>query len=300
MSTAQINVKNKTVYYGYLSIAASLITLTLKFGAYHFSGSVGLLSDALESLINLAAGIFATFCLTISNKPPDKTHHYGHGKVDYIAGGFEGFLVIAAALGIFYTSVRRIINPVELGGLDIGVMIAVAAAAVNFITARIMLKASKKFDSLILEADAKHLMTDVWTSVGLVIGLVIILIGSNKLSILDPIIAILMSINIAYTGIKLVMAGVKDLLDQALPESEIDEINELIIKYDCCTAHSYKSRKSGSIKYIDFHLLVNNDMTVKCAHDLMCDIENSILKLKPNARVTIHVEPADDAKSFEA
>ncbi|MBF0476079.1 MAG: cation transporter [Deltaproteobacteria bacterium] len=279
-----------------MSIIASLLTLGLKSAAYFFSGSIGLLSDALESVVNLVAGTFATVCLTIANKPPDRCHQFGHGKIEYFSGGVEGLLIIGAAFGIAYASIDRIITPIELGDLGVGLLVAVIAAAVNFFTAQVMLRAAKHFDSLILEADAKHLMTDVWTSVGMVAGLGVMLLGTKSLYILDPIVAIVMSLRIVYTGIGLVRTAAENLMDGSLPESEIKTIHEIIYKYKgyYCTLHAFRTRKSGAVRFIEFHLLTDGSMSVKLAHDLVGAIEQDIVQTIPDAKILVHVEPFED------
>jgi cation diffusion facilitator family transporter len=293
--------KRTAVSYGYLSIAASLVTLALKFGAWFASGSVGLLSDALESLVNLAAGIFATVSLIIANRPPDECHPYGHGKVEFLASGFEGGLIVLAAAGILYSSAQRILHPVELAALDTGLAVAVAAAAVNFVTARIMLKASRHFDSLTLEADAKHLLTDVWTSAGMVAGLSLILIGGSRFLILDPLIAMLMAGHIAWTGLGLIKTAVENLMDKSLSEQELDRVRATIESHVAGAAsyHALRSRKSGAVRYIEFHLLVPGGTDLAAAHDLTCRIERDIKAAIPQARVLIHIEPLEDHRSYE-
>lgn len=302
MTTTEAPARGTSIRYGYLSIAASLVTLALKLGAWMMSGSISLLSDALESLVNLAAGVFATVSLIIANRPPDDCHPYGHGKVEFFSGGVEGLLIIGAAGGILYSAVDRILHPVELASLGLGLVIAVAAAGVNLVTARIMLKASKHFDSMTLEADAKHLLTDVWTSAGMVVGLSVILLGSGRFSIIDPLIAIMMAANITWTGGKLVKTAVENLMDKSLSGDDLALVRGVVDRHKpaACGCHGLRSRKSGALKFIEFHLLVRGGMDTRAAHDLMCAIEQDIEASIPHSKVLIHVEPVEDHRSHDA
>ncbi|MBN2140596.1 MAG: cation transporter [Desulfovibrionaceae bacterium] len=285
--------------YARYSIAASLITLGLKFGAYFLTGSVGLLSDALESLINLTAGALALWALTISMRPADNDHAYGHGKAEYLAGGTEGILIIFAAAGIVYAAVQRFLHPAPLSHLGLGLLATVIASAVNLVVARTMLKAAKRFDSITLEADARHLLTDVWTSVGLVAGLSVLIVAPPGWQILDPIIACAMALNIVRTGTSLVRRSAQGLMDRALPEEDIRELTEAIkAKMGPDTAyHALRTRKSGPRRFIDFHLLVPGDMSVRQAHDLTMEIEREIKKRFPRPQITVHVEPLETEAS---
>ncbi|MEP6902671.1 MAG: cation diffusion facilitator family transporter, partial [Actinomycetota bacterium] len=213
--------------FAWLSILAAVITITLKSVAYHFTGSVGLLSDALESLINLAAAIIALWMLKISAQPADEEHAFGHDKAEYFSSGIEGTLIFIAAIGIAYTAIQRLLAPQPLEQLGFGLIISGVATVVNLFVARILLRAGKKHHSLILEADGHHLMTDVWTSVGVVIGVGLVnLTGWLKL---DPIVAILVAINITWTGYSLIKRSVLGLMDTAVAP-EIQSIAERILK----------------------------------------------------------------------
>ncbi len=190
--------------YVYYSIAASLVTMVLKTWAWHMTDSVGLLSDALETLVNLSAGLFALASLTLALKPADAAHTYGHGKAEYFSSGAEGMLILIAAVGIVYASVERFINPSVPQNLGLGLGIALLSSVVNYVTAKVMLVGAKKHDSITLEADAKHLLTDVWTSIGLVAGLGIMLFTPPSWAVVDPIIAMIMAGNIVFTGFSLI------------------------------------------------------------------------------------------------
>jgi len=284
----------------WLSIGAALLTLVLKFTAYFLTGSVGLFSDALESLINLAAAILATLFLTYAARPADATHTYGHDKAEYLSSGVEGTLIVLAAIGIGYSATERLLAPMPLENLDIGLLVAVAAALVNFVVARILLKAARDHDSITLEADAKHLMTDVWSSVGVVAGLAVV--GSTEFHILDPIIAYIVAANIVFSGFSLLKRSIKGLMDYALPPEEVQQIESILKKYDdqIFHYHNLRTRKAGPTRFIDFHILVAGDKSVQKAHDLCELLETDIEGALSNTQVTIHVEPVEDDASWDA
>jgi cation diffusion facilitator family transporter len=286
--------------YAAYSIAASLLTLALKFGAWGMTDSVGLLSDATESVINLAAGVLALSAITVAMRPADHKHAYGHGKAEYFSSGIEGVLIIAAALGIAYAAIDRFLNPRDLTNLGPGLALALLASAVNFVTARVMLRAAAHFDSITLEADAKHLLTDVWTSAGMVAGLGVLLI-MPRWQVLDPIIAIVMAGNIVHTGVGLVRRSVGGLMDDALPSEEIERIAEAIRRHqgENATFHGLRTRKSGRHRFIDFHLLVPGETSVREAHDLCRVIEDEIESTLGMTEITIHVEPLECDSSYD-
>lgn len=286
--------------YAIYSIIASLLTLALKFGAWGMTDSVGLLSDATEALVNLTAGVLALTALTIALRPADRQHAYGHGKAEYFSSGVEGVLIIVAACGIAYAAIDRFLDPQEVRNLGPGLILALLSAVINFVTARIMLTAARRFDSITLEADAKHLLTDVWTSVGMVAGLAILLVAPEY-RILDPLIASAMAVNIVFTGIGLLKRSVGGLMDDALPEAELEIIASSIRTHqgEESTFHELRTRKSGPRRFIDFHLLVPGDMSVFDAHELCCVIEEEIESELNHAEVTIHVEPIECDSSYE-
>ncbi len=286
--------------YAIYSIVASVLTLTLKFTAWGMTGSVGLLSDATESIVNLTAGVLALTAITIAMRPADSSHSYGHGKAEYFSSGIEGILIIVAACGITYAAVDRFLDPQELVNLGPGLGLALLSSVINFVTARVMLRAAAHFDSITLEADAKHLLTDVWTSVGLVAGLAVLLV-MPQWKILDPIIAIIMAANIIFTGVSLLRRSISGLMDDALPQAEIERIGEAIHKHqgEHATFHGLRTRKSGPRRFIDFHLLLPGETTVQAAHDLCCVIEEEIKAGLNRAEVTIHVEPIECDSSYD-
>lgn len=284
----------------WLSVGAALLTLVLKFTAYFLTDSVGLFSDALESLINLAAAILATLFLTYASRPADSTHTYGHDKAEYLSSGVEGTLIVLAAVGIGYSATMRLLSPIPLENLYTGLFVSMAASLVNFAVARVLLQAAHDHDSITLEADAKHLMTDVWSSVGVVAGLAIV--GVTELNILDPIIAYLVAGNIVFSGFSLLKRSVQGLMDYALPPEEVGQIESILSKYDdeIFHYHNLRTRKSGPTRFIDFHILVTGEKSVKEAHDLCELLETDIEQALSNTQVTIHVEPVEDAASWDA
>lgn len=286
--------------YAVYSIIASVVTLVLKFGAWAMTDSVGLLSDATESIINVTAALLALTAITIAMRPADDSHAYGHGKAEYFSSGIEGVLIIVAAFAIAWAAIGRFMNPQELTSLGFGLILALVSSVVNFVVARSMLKAAKRFDSITLEADAKHLLTDVWTSVGLVAGLAVILVVPEW-SILDPIIACIMAVNIVFTGVGLLKRSVGGLMDDALPDEELEFIRTAIEKHqgEGCTYHGLRTRKSGPRRFIDFHLLVPGETPVHQAHDLCEVIEKEIEGALAQSEVTIHVEPLECESSYK-
>jgi cation diffusion facilitator family transporter len=275
-----------------LSIATSLATIVLKFAAYFLTDSVSLLSDAYEAFINLAAGLVAFAALAIAAKPADDRHRYGHDKAEYFASGVEGALICAAALAIVYSAVLRFIAPVPLERLWLGGGIALAAALLNFITARLMLRAARRFDSITLEADALHLLTDVRTSIVVVAGLAIVAVAPQW-AILDPLMAIGVALNIVWTGAKLLRRSVDGLLDTALPDEELRELGRVITRV--LGAHGrvgdMRTRKSGRRRFVDLKILVAGATRVDTAHDLTMMIEKAVAEAFFDTEVVVHVEP---------
>jgi cation diffusion facilitator family transporter len=282
-----------------LSVGAAIVTLILKFGAYFLTGSVGLLSDAIESFVNLAAALIAFTAITIAGRPPDSNHTYGHEKAEYFSSGAEGTLILVAAGVIIYSAVQRLLHPAPLENVGIGVAVAIIASIINFGVSRIMLRVAHQEDSIALEADAKHLMTDVWTSVGVVAG--IIVVGITGWQVLDPLIAIGVGINIIWMGVQLIRRSTAGLMDSTLPDAEVDVIQTAInqVAGHDTPYHALRTRKSGSRRFIDFHLLLPGQTTVQASHDLVSRIETAIEQDLPNTFVTIHVEPREDATSWD-
>ena len=277
-----------------LSIATSIATLLLKFGAYLLTDSVSLLSDALEAIVNLAAGLVAFGALTIAHQPADDRHTYGHDKAEYFSSGVEGVLILVAAVSIIVTASLRFLHPVPLEHLGPGLLVGLLAAGMNFATSRVMLKVAQEQDSITIEADAKHLMTDVWTSAGVLGGLLIVMF-MPAWNILDPLIAVAVGIHIIFTGVHLLRRTVDGLMDTALPPEDVDRAVRLIegqLPADA-SFHDLRTRKSGPRRFIEFHLLMPGETSVRHAHDLCDSIEAAIHSELRNASVTIHVEPVE-------
>lgn len=282
-----------------LSVGAAVATLGLKFAAYALTGSVGILSDALESLVNLAGALIALMALKIAARPADKTHPYGHDKAEYFSSGVEGALILIAAASIAYAAIRRLLFPAPLEQLSWGLIVTGSASLLNLLTARALLSASKRYDSITLEADAKHLLTDVWTSVGVITGLIALALTGWQW--LDSLVALAVAGHIVITGIGLVRRSIDGLMDYNLPADELARLEGILQDHHhkFVAYHRLRARKSGPRRFIDLHLVVPGEQTVQAAHDLCEQLEAEIEAVLPNASVTIHVEPAEDAASWD-
>jgi len=260
---------------------------------------MGFFSDALESLVNLFAAIIALILLNISEKPADEGHEYGHGKAEYFSSAIEGALILIAAFSIIYTSIPRIINPQPLENLGIGTLFSVGASLVNLFVGLTLIQNGKKERSIVLEADGKHLMTDVWTSVGVIAG--VLVVKFTGLLILDPIIAIVVALNIVYTGYRLISRSASGLMDASIPQEEIKQITDYLnsLKRKNIDFHSLLTRQAGYRKFISVHLLVPGNWTVKEGHDCAEVIEQRIENMFDHTvNVTTHIEPIDDPLSL--
>ncbi len=281
--------------YAWLSIAAAGLTISLKAVAYLLTGSVGLLSDAIESVVNLLAAIMALSMLTIAARPPDESHTYGHGKAEYFSSNLEGVLIIVAAAGIAFAAVERIIHPREVEQVGIGLTVSVIASLVNFVVARILLRAGKKYHSITLEADAHHLMTDVWTSAGVVFA--VLAVSLTGWTLLDPLIALAMAVNIIYTGIGLIRRSIAGLMDAALSPAEMQAVEDVLAEYRAefsIDFHALRTRQAGARQFISVHVLVPGAWTVHDAHHVAEDIETDLRAAVPNAVAFTHLEPIED------
>jgi cation diffusion facilitator family transporter len=280
-----------------LSIATSITTLALKFGAYFLTGSVSLWSDAVEALVNLAAGLVALGALTLAEQPADDRHTYGHDKAEYFSSGVEGALILFAAVAIIWSAVGRIMAPQPLEQLGIGMLVAALAAGANFSAAWVMLKVARQHDSITIEADAKHLMTDVWTTAGILVGLAVV-VWMPQWSILDPIMAIAVALHILFTGFDLIRRSADGLMDVALPAEDVARVGALIsaeLPPDA-SYHALRTRKAGARRFLEFHLLVPGELSVAQSHELCDRIESSLHAHFAKAHVTIHVEPNETSE----
>jgi len=284
--------------YAWLSIVAALATIMLKGAAWWLTGSVGLLSDAIESFVNLAGALMALAMLTLAAMPADDKHAYGHSKAEYFSSAFEGFLILLAALSIAYTAVGRLLNPLPLEAVAMGLAVSVVASIINFLTARTLMAVGRKHNSITLEADAHHLMTDVWTSVGVIAG--VGLVWLTGWLWLDAAIAILVALNIIWTGWQLMQRSASGLMDSAVPDDKLAEIEALLEQYRThgLDFHALRTRQSGSRAFVTLHVLVPGEWTVKHGHDWAERIELDIGRLLPQSHVMTHLEPLEDPVSM--
>jgi cation diffusion facilitator family transporter len=286
--------------FAWLSIGAAVATITLKAGAYYLTGSIGLLSDAIESLVNLAGAVMALLMLVIAARPADDDHVYGHSKAEYFASVTEGVLILGAAGAIITTAVQRLLNPKAIEELGLGLIVSIAASVVNFVVSRILLKAGRERQSISLEADAHHLMTDVWTSIGVISGVAIA--GFTNWNILDPIIAIVVALNIIWTGFQLVRRSVSGLMDEVLPAQEQKLIEGVMAKYreKGVNFHALRTRQAAARRFMSVHVLVPGEWTVHDAHHIAENFENDIRNtLGGVITVFTHLEPAEDEISMD-
>ncbi len=285
--------------YAGLSIAAALTTILLKTGAWWLTGSVGLLSDAMESLVNLAGAIMALWMLTIAAQPADDDHFYGHGKAEYFSSGFEGLLILGAAIAIGWAAVDRLLHPQALEQLGVGLAISVVASIINLLTALVLLRAGREHRSITLEADAHHLLTDVWTSVGVILG--VAAVWATGWLWLDPLLGLLVAANIVLTGVRLVSRSAAGLMDTALPTDQQAALAEIMEKYrgQGIDFHALWTRQAGARVFISVHVLVPGRWTVKQGHDLVERIEAEMRAALPHAHVLTHLEPIEDPLSLQ-
>ena len=276
-----------------LSILAAVTTIGLKLLAYQLTGSVAMLSDALESLVNLAAALVLLFALWFGSMPPDDTHSYGHEKVEFFASGFEGALILFAAGGILATAIPRLIAPSAIEQVGPGVALSLAATGVNFVTARLLLHQAKLTRSLALETDGRHLLSDVYTTVGVILG--VVLVWVTGIQVLDPLIALLVGLLILRTGADLLRRSVHGLMDRSLGEDELETIRAAIGAElrDGMTFHQLRTRRVGPRRLADVHLLVPGELSVREGHDLATTVEDAVAAALPDSEVTVHVEPVE-------
>lgn len=285
--------------YAWLSIAAALATIALKTGAWWITGSVGLLSDAAESVVNLVAAVIALVALTVAARPPDAEHHYGHGKAEYFSAAIEGLMIFVAAAVILVTAVQRLLNPVELESLGIGLAISLVATAINGAVGLLLIRVGRQHRSATLTADGKHLMTDVWTSAGVLVG--VLLVAITGWLQLDAIVAIAVALNILVTGAKLVRSSTSALLDAAMTEDEHSVVTAVLDRHrtDDVDFHGLQTRVSGRNRFVSVHVLVPGAWTVQQAHDLLEVVEDDLRAALEDLQVTTHVEPREDHRSYD-
>ncbi len=284
--------------YAWLSIAAAILTIGLKTAAYLITGSVGLLSDALESLVNLVGAIMALAMLTIAARPADDDHAYGHSKAEYFSSGVEGTLIVLAAVSIAITAIPRILHPRSLEQVGLGLAVSVAAALVNLGVALVLLRAAKQHQSITLKANAHHLLTDVWTSAGVVVGVgAVVLTGWQRL---DPMVALIVAGNIVWSGFRIVRDSVAGLMDTSIPPEDLKNVRDILDRFgrqhgiEC---HDLRTRQAGNSRFISLHVLVPGSWTVNRGHELAERIESEIRSALRDAEVITHLESLDGPAS---
>lgn len=285
--------------YAVLSMIAAILTIGLKFSAYLLTGSVGLFSDAAESVVNLLAALMAFWMLTIAARPPDDDHTFGHSKAEYFSSGIEGMLIMLAAFSIIYTAWGRIGNPQPLQQLDLGLLLSVLSTAINGWVAWILFRASQRLRSITLRADAQHLLTDVWTTVGVIIG--ILLVRLTNWYILDPIIAILVALHIIWIGFRLLRETGYGLLDSAFPVEDLAIVTTILDHYreQGIQFHAIRTRVAGPRRFASFHVLVPGKWTIQRGHDICEALEREIEAALPECNVLTHLEPAEDPVAWD-
>jgi cation diffusion facilitator family transporter len=281
----------KVARYLQLSIAAALATIALKTAAWWLTGSVGLLSDAMESFVNLAAAVFALAMVTVAHAPADEDHPFGHGKAEYFSSGFEGLLILGAALAIIWTAVQRLLDPQPLEALGLGVALSVVSSAINGGVAWMLLRAAREHDSIALEADGRHLMTDVWTSIGVAGG--VLLVPLTGWLWLDPVLAIAVALNITREAWSLLRRSIDGLMDRALGEAEQRAIDRVLsgqasdeIRFD-----HLRTRRAARHKFCEFHMHVPGNWSLSLAATRRADIERALMGAVPGLKVTIELLP---------
>jgi cation diffusion facilitator family transporter len=285
--------------YAAISIFAALVTIAMKGGAYLMTGSVGLLSDALESLVNLLAALVALGALAFAERPKEDEHAYGHTKVEYFASGFEGALILVAAVTIAVTAGRRLLDPQPVEAVGIGLAIVLVASLLNLAVARVLMRAGRRYGSIVLEADAQHLMSDVWTSAAVIVGVGIA--ATTGWYWLDPVLALLVAVNIVRIGFDLLRRSASGLLDTSLPGRERESIVTVLRGFEQqgVQFHALRTRQAGSRRFVSFHILVPGEWSVQRGHDLLEQIEDRVREVVPNSSVFTHLEPLEDPISWE-
>jgi len=284
--------------YALLSIAAAVLTIGLKLGAYLLTGSVGLFSDAAESVVNLVAAVAALWALLYAARPPDEEHAFGHNKAEYFSSGLESALIIVAAGWIGVTAWERLVDPQPLQNVGLGLSITLLATAINGGAALVILRAGRRLRSITLQTDAHHLLTDVWTSLGVVLG--VALVQLTGWLVLDPLIGLLVAANIVWIGVRLLRDTAQGLLDRALPPEDRKKISEILSRYEGrgIRFHALRTRASGQRRFISMHVLVPGRWTVQQGHDLSEEIERDLAAALPQSAFFIHIEPSEDPASF--
>lgn len=286
--------------FAWLSIAAAVFTIGLKAAAYIFTGSVGMLSDALESGVNLVAAVLALVVLNIAAQPPDEEHTYGHTKAEYFSSGVEGSLILVAGIMIATAAVERLVHLRPLEQTTLGLILSLVASLVNFAVARVLLRAGQQYRSITLTANSRHLMTDVWTSVGVLAG--VLAVTMTGWYWLDPVLALVVAAQIAFSAFKLLRQSVAGLMDAALPEVEIALITQTLARFQEMYGiqyHALRTRQSGVQRFVSLHVQVPGDWNVQRGHSLLEEIEQAIRHQLLPVSILIHLEPIEDPRSWQ-
>ena len=285
--------------YIWLSIGAAIATISLKAGAYFYTGSVGLLSDALESIINLIAAVFALWMLTVASRPPDEGHNFGHTKAEYFSGALEGSLIGMAAISIAWAAIERLFTPRPIENIGIGIAISAAASVINLLVGQILIRRGREHRSITLQADGRHLMTDVYTSIGVIVA--VVLVGFTGWLILDPLIALAVAINILWTGYHVVKESAEGLMDASASDEDMRKIVAVLEDYKDKLGidyHALRTRVAGPRIFVSAHVLMPDEWTIQRGHELAEEIESAIRGAVPGVIVSTHMEPLDDPLSM--
>lgn len=292
-------IDRKLTRYLWLSIAAAIATISLKAGAYFYTGSVGLLSDALESIINLVAAVFALWMLTVAARPPDDGHNFGHTKAEYFSGALEGSLIGMAAISIAWAAIERLVSPRPIENIGIGIAISAAASVINLVVGQLLIRRGREHRSITLEADGKHLMTDVVTSIGVIVA--IIVIGGTGWTILDPLIALAVAGNILWTGYHVVKQSAEGLMDASASDEDMAKIVAVLDDYKekiGIDYHALRTRVAGPRIFVTAHVLMPDEWTIQRGHELAEEIESAMRAAVPGVIASTHMEPLDDPLSM--
>jgi cation diffusion facilitator family transporter len=284
--------------YAWLSIGAAILTMGIKAAAYLLTSSVGLLSDALESGVNFVAAFALLTALRIGARPPDEGHAYGHEKVEYLSSGAEGALIMVAAVAIIITSIQRLSHGVPIHRLNIGLGLSFAASLINLMVAQVLIRTGRRHRSIALEADGHHLMTDFWTSTGILLGVGAVALTGQQ--ILDSLVAMVAAVYIGWMGFGLVRRSTLGLIDSTLPASEVQNIVQVLDGYTNqeVSYHALRTRQSGSRNFVSVQIQVPGEWTVQRGHDLLETIELDIRRALPSVTVFTHIEPREDVRSW--
>lgn len=294
-----MNDRSGLLRYAWLSIVTAIVIIILKVAAYLLTGSIGFLSDALESGANIIAAVITLVALLVAARPPDREHAFGHSKAEYLSSGLEGMLILLAALFIIVQAVSRLLNPEPLNQVGLGLIVSATAALANFVVAKILLRAGRQHRSEALTADAHHLMTDVWTSAGVIVG--VSLVSLTGWLWLDPVIALVVATQIVFTGFKLIRGSANGLLDASLPEDEEATVRTILDQFvdSGITYHALRTRRAGAQRFVSVHIQVPGDWSVQQGHELLEDIEHQIRQSLSPVSVMTHLEPVEDPVSWQ-